>query len=201
MATSTATVLIPGTVVHQRYTIQEVRQYHEQYRRYLALDSADRFCLITEFPIHSNNSALQSRLKQLFEQKTAPLLNLNHPQLPRFTAAFRDKEGFFLVQAPPQGIPYRKFLKLRSNQGKSLTEPEVIHLLTHLLPALQELHARKLIHCKLSPDCIVLPVPHPKSNDALRAAIRHEVPMLVELGSKNGWSRRTRRMETFLDGS
>ncbi len=196
MATSTATVLLPGTVVHQRYTIQEVRQYHDQYRRYLALDSADRFCLITEFPIQSQDSALRSRLKKLFEQKTAPLLNLNHPQLPRFTAAFRDGDGFFLVQEPPQGIPYRKFLKLRSNQGKSLTEPEVIHLLTHLLPALQELHARKLIHCKLSPDCIVLPVPQPKSNDALRAAIRHEVPMLVELGAVDSLARQIAALQT-----
>ena len=196
MATSTATVLIPGTVVHQRYTIQEVRQYHDQYRRYLAVDSADRFCLITEFPIHSGNPALMPRLKQVFEQKTAPLLNLNHPQLPRFTAAFRDGDGFFLVQEPPQGIPYRKFLKLRSKQSKSLTEPEVIHLLTHLLPALQELHSRKLIHCKLSPDCIVLPVPQPKSDDALRAAVRHEVPMLVELGTVDSLARQISALQT-----
>ncbi len=183
MATSTATVLIPGTVVQQRYVIQEVRQYHDQYRRYLALDSADRFCLITEFPIHNHSPSLLPRLKQVFEQKTAPLLNLNHPQLPRFTAAFRDGDGFFLVQEPPQGIPYRQLLKLRSDMGKTLTEPEVIHLLTHLLPALQELHGRKLIHSKLSPDSIVLPVPQPKSADALRAAIRHEVPTLVDLGA------------------
>ncbi len=196
MATSTATVLIPGTVVHQRYTIQEVRQYHDQYRRYLALDSADRFCLITEFPIYNNDSALNLQLKKLFEQKTAPLLALNHPQLPRFTAAFRDGDGFFLVQEPSQGIPYRQFLKLRSNQSKSLTEPEVIHLLTHLLPALQELHTRKLIHCKISPDCIVLPVPQPKSDDALRAAVRHEMPMLVELGALDSLARQIAALQT-----
>jgi len=196
MATSTATVLIPGTVVHQRYVIQEVRQYHDQYRRYLALDSAERFCLLTEFPLHNNDSALNLRLKTLFEQKTAPLLALNHPQLPRFTAAFQEQDGFFLVQEPPQGIPYRQFLKLRSDQGKTMTEPEVIHLLTHLLPALHELHARKLIHCKLSPDSIVLPVPRPNSEDALRAAVRHEVPMLVELGAVDSLARQLSALQT-----
>ncbi|NJN29902.1 MAG: protein kinase [Synechococcales cyanobacterium RM1_1_8] len=190
MATSTATVLIPGTVVNQRYVIQELRQFHHYYHRYLALGPAESLYSMTEFPLWAETSpACESHIKQAFEQRIAPLMALRHPQLPRFTAAFRDRNSYFLIQEPSRGISYRKLLQRRAKQSKTLTEPEVIHLLTHLLPALQDLHSQKLIHSKLSPDSILLPISLPTSSEALCAALRREIPLLVELGQVDSLAR------------
>ncbi len=185
MAISTASRIAPGMRLRQRYLIREVQRQSPHASTYLALDQErfNRPCILTEFPLQSDNDVTQEMLLARFRQTAVPLFQLNHPQLPQFSAAFRHRQSLFLAQNHAEGVSYRELLNLRHKLNRTLTEPEVLHLLMHLLPVLTELHQRDIIHCKISPDCILLPAKPPKSADELHLLLQHEAPLLVSLGS------------------
>lgn len=171
--------------LRQRYLIREIQQRDRYACTYLALDQErfNRPCVVTEFPLQSANRVTQEKLLERFRQAAYPLFQLNHPQLPHFFGAFRQRQSLFLAHNHAQGVSYRELLNVRQKQGKALTEPEVVHLLMHLLPVLSELHQLEIIHGKISPDCILLPVKPPRSVDALYRVLQHEAPHLVGLGA------------------
>ncbi len=185
MATSTAARLAPGMRLRQRYLIQEVQRQTRLSCTYLALDQerSNRPCLLTEFPIQTREASVQEALLQAFRQAATPLFQLQHPQLPHFSAAFRYKRSLFLVQSHTEGVSYRALLQARQKRGKALTEPEVLHCLTQIIPVLSELHRRGIFHCKLSPDTILLPIEPPRSLDEVHRVLKHEAPLMVGLGA------------------
>ncbi|NJR48266.1 MAG: serine/threonine protein kinase [Leptolyngbyaceae cyanobacterium CSU_1_3] len=81
---------------------------------------------------------------------------MQHPQIPRFWAAFEDEQRLFLVQDFIKGETYRRLLQARKHQGQAFSEAEVLHCLNHLLPVLSYLHDRDIIHRDISPENIIL---------------------------------------------
>jgi serine/threonine protein kinase len=162
-----------GVLLRQRYSIKQILGQGGFGRTYLALDQ-ERFnerCVLKEFIVQSADPDLMAKAKSLFQREASILYQVNHPQIPRFWAAFESEQRLYLVQDYVAGPTYRGLLKARSAHRQTLTEPEVVHLLTHLLPVLGYLHDRQIVHRDISPDNLILrPADWPRLAPGLNAA-------------------------------
>lgn len=147
-----------GTLVRQRYVIQQVLGQGGFGRTYLALDQ-ERFgesCVIKEFLVPYQDSTLVEKSKTLFQREASILYQIQHPQIPRFWAAFEDEQRLFLVQDYVEGQTYRRLLSDRKQQDQVFSEEEVLHFLKHMLPVLTYIHDRDIVHRDISPENIIL---------------------------------------------
>ncbi|MBW4444088.1 MAG: serine/threonine protein kinase [Plectolyngbya sp. WJT66-NPBG17] len=147
-----------GTLLRQRYLIKQILGQGGFGRTYLAIDQ-ERFnelCVIKEFTVPYQDDGLVEKAKTLFQREASTLYQIQHPQIPRFWAAFESEQRLFLVQDFVQGQTYRNLLQARRQQGQAFSEAEILHLLNHLLPVLTYLHDRDIVHRDISPDNIIL---------------------------------------------
>jgi len=152
-----------GTLLRQRYLIQQILGQGGFGRTYLALDQ-ERFgdrCVLKEFSVPYEDESLVQKSKALFQREANALYQIQHPQVPRFWAAFEEQQRLFLVQDFVEGKTYRSLLRERKLRAQTFTEAEVRHLLQHMLPVLMYIHDRGIIHRDISPDNIILPAPEP----------------------------------------
>ncbi|MEG3860477.1 serine/threonine-protein kinase [Microcoleus sp. herbarium12] len=149
--------LAPGSTLEKRYRILRELGRGGFGRTYLAED-INRYgeqCVLKEF-----SPVVQSpKAAELFDREASMLYNLQHPQIPRFRELLRTDLGgnpsLFLVQDYIPGQTYEEILISRQQQGKNFTEAEVTQLLFQLLPVLEYIHSRNLIHRDVSPDNII----------------------------------------------
>ena len=149
--------LAPGSTLEKRYRIIRELGRGGFGRTYLAEDT-NRYgenCVLKEF-----SPVVQSpKAAELFDREASILYNLQHPQIPRFRELLRTDLGgnpsLFLVQDYIPGQTYEEILISRQQQGKDFTEAEVTQLLFQLLPVLEYIHSRNLIHRDVSPDNII----------------------------------------------
>lgn len=147
-----------GTLLRQRYLIKQVLGQGGFGRTYLAIDQ-ERFnepCVLKEFTVPYQDDALVEKAKTLFQREASTLYQIQHPQIPRFWAAFEDEQRLFLVQDFVKGQTYRSLLQARKQTGQTFSETEVLHFLNHLLPVLSYLHDRDIVHRDISPENIIL---------------------------------------------
>ncbi len=160
-----------GTVIDNRYLIQELLGQGGLGRTYLAFDTR-RFnepCVLKEFaPIGTGKNELE-KCRDLFIREAKILYKLAHPQIPRFLACFEGDGRLFLVQEFVDGKNYSTILGERQAAGQSFSESEAIQWLKDLLPILQYVHRHQIIHRDISPDNIMLP----KGQD---------LPVLIDFG-------------------
>ncbi len=171
-----------GTLLRQRYVIKQILGQGGFGRTYLAADQ-ERFnepCVIKEFTVPYQDDALIDKAKTLFQREASILYQIQHPQIPRFWAAFENEHRLFLVQDFVQGQTYRTVLKARKPQGKTFSEAEVLYLLNHLLPVLSYLHDRDIIHRDISPENIILQPVAKETDDSSATA---GLPMLIDFGA------------------
>ncbi|MBV9390175.1 MAG: serine/threonine protein kinase [Chroococcidiopsidaceae cyanobacterium CP_BM_ER_R8_30] len=148
-----------GTFINHRYRIQRVLGEGGFGRIYLASDE-QRFgelCVLKEFiPISGAESTVQ-KSRILLEREAKVLYEINHPQIPKFMAWFAHMGRLFLVQEYIDGKTYSHLLHERlSRQNNLFSEAEVTQWLKDLLPVLDYLHERHIIHRDISPDNIML---------------------------------------------
>jgi serine/threonine-protein kinase len=105
----------------------------------------------------------------LFQREASTLYQINHPQVPQFRATFEDEGRLFLVQDYVEGKTFRELLEERKTQGQTFSEAEVRQLVLQLLPVLEHIHSRGIIHRDLAPDNIIL-----RQSDSL--------PVLIDFG-------------------
>jgi serine/threonine protein kinase len=151
--------LCTGTLLRQRYLIQRLLGQGGFGRTYLAIDQ-ERFnetCVIKEFAMSNEDERVVRKAKSLFQREASILYQVQHPQIPRFTASFEDGDHLFLVQTYVPGQTYGQTLRQRLALGRTFTPIEVVHLLTALLPVLDYLHQREILHRDISPDNIIAP--------------------------------------------
>jgi serine/threonine-protein kinase len=169
---SNSSPLAPGSTLEKRYRIIRELGRGGFGRTYLAED-INRYgenCVLKEF-----SPVVQSpKAAELFDREASMLYNLQHPQIPRFRELLRtDLDGnpsLFLVQDYIPGQTYEEILISRQQQGKNFTEAEVTQLLFQILPVLEYIHSRNLIHRDVSPDNII-------QHDA------DKLPFLIDFGS------------------
>jgi serine/threonine-protein kinase len=160
-----------GTIIDNRYLIQKILGQGGLGRTYLAFDT-HRFnepCVLKEFaPLGSGQYDLE-KSRELFKREAKILHQIINPQIPKFLACFEGHGRLFLVQEYVNGKTYSALLKQRRQQGQGFSEAEVIQWLMNLLPVLEYIHQRGIIHRDISPDNIMKP-------DG------EELPVLIDFG-------------------
>jgi serine/threonine protein kinase len=171
---------LPKTMIlRQRYLIDRVLGQGGFARTYLAMDQ-ERFqesCVIKEFFVSYQDESLIHKAKDLFHRESSILHQIQHPQIPRFWAAFEEDGRLFLVQDYVKGDTYRSLLNQRKKEERAFTETEVLHFLAHILPVLSYLHDRNIVHRDISPDNIMLP-PSSESSSG-----EQSLPILIDFGA------------------
>jgi serine/threonine protein kinase len=160
-----------GTLIDSRYMIQQVLGQGGLGRTYLAFDTR-RFnepCVLKEFAPSGSGKHSLKKSRALFKREAEILYHIQHPQIPNFLACFEGDGRLFLVQEFVNGQTYSELLKERSHRGEVFTEQEVIEWLNNLLPVLDYIHQRGIIHRDISPDNIMLPT-------------HGELPVLIDFG-------------------
>ena len=189
MQTEKVSSISLGTLLRQRYLIKQVLGQGGFGRTYLAIDQ-ERFnelCVLKEFTVPYPDNALIEKAKTLFQREASTLYQIQHPQIPRFWAAFEDEQRLFLVQDFVKGQTYRSLLQARKQKEQAFSETEVLYLLNHLLPVLSYLHDRDIVHRDISPENIILR----SSNHGLEQLFGQpisenpsvELPVLIDFGA------------------
>ncbi len=172
-----------GTILRSRYLIQQILGQGGFGRTYLALDQ-ERFnepCVLKEFVVPYQDGALVEKSKALFQREASILYQIQHPQIPRFWAAFEDEQRLFLVQDYVEGETYRRLLTERKQQGKTFSEAEVLHFLGHMLPVLTYIHDRDIVHRDITPENIILQTQVTTELDG--SAMDAGLPVLIDFGA------------------
>ena len=123
-------------------------------RTYFALDT-DRLnhrCVIKQFAPQNQGTKSFLKAVQLFEQEAVRLNELGeHPQIPNLLAYFEQDKYLYLVQQMISGRTLFQEVATKGPYG----EAEVRNLLEDLLPVLQFIHNRGVIHRDITPSNIM----------------------------------------------
>ncbi len=149
-----------GTIINNRYLINKLLGQGGFGRTYLAFDK-HRFgetCVLKEFVPATTQEEIINKSKELFEREAKVLYQIEHPQIPKFLASVTDGKRLFIVQEYIDGKTYSQILCDRiSKKGKAFSENEIKTWLQGILPILEYIHQRKIIHRDISLDNIMLP--------------------------------------------
>jgi len=174
-----------GTVLRQRYVVQQVLGQGGFGRTYLALDQ-ERFsepCVLKEFLVPYQDGTLIEKSKILFQREASILYQIQHPQIPRFWASFEDEQRLFLVQDFVEGETYRRLIIDRKHQGATFSEPEVLHFLSHMLPVLTYIHDRDIVHRDITPENIILRIQGTTQFGTTMLESESGLPVLIDFGA------------------
>jgi serine/threonine-protein kinase len=113
-----------------------------------------RSCVIKQLKPIINSSQIYQLVQERFGREAAILEELGeeNPQIPRLYAYFHENSLFYLVQ---EWVDGETLTNLVRNSGK-LTEDFVKEILLSLLPVLDFIHAKRIIHRDIKPDNIIL---------------------------------------------
>ncbi|MEA5517070.1 serine/threonine-protein kinase [Nodularia sp. UHCC 0506] len=146
-----------GSILQDRYRIIQILGQGEFSRTYLAEDERrfHEFCAIKELSSATEAEAWE-KAQALFQQEAATLYQIEHPQIPKFREKFAQYQRLFLVEDYVAGKTYRTLLTERLAAGQTFTEAEVLQFIRSLLPVLEHIHSRRIIHRDISPENIIL---------------------------------------------
>jgi serine/threonine-protein kinase len=146
-----------GTLLQNRYRLVGVADQGHFGQTYLARDiqQGNELYVLKEFlPPEPEPEAMQS-LWQQFNQLSAVLYSLHHPQLPKFQALIAQDHRFYWVRDYVEGESYGVLLEERSAAGQVFTESEVLQLMAQVLPVLHYLHSRGVVHRNVTPASLI----------------------------------------------
>ncbi|MBC1219186.1 protein kinase [Nostoc sp. UCD121] len=176
-----------GTVLQNRYRIIQILGQGGFGRTYLAEDQRrfNELCAIKELISTATEASAWEKAKELFHREAAILYQIEHPQVPKFRERFEQDQRLFLVEDYVAGQTYRAMLTERQAIGKTFTEAEVLQLIQLLLPVLEHIHSRGIIHRDISPENIIL-----RDSDAK--------PVLIDFGVVKELATRLRSPESAM---
>jgi serine/threonine protein kinase len=119
-------------------------------RTYLAIDHQDgQSCLVKQLAYRGEGAWLQQNAAHLFRQEAKQLEQLaGHPQIPQLIEQFSEDTSLYLVLAYIQG----QDLKQELQQQGLFSDRKICSLLLELLPILEFIHARQVIHGDIKPE-------------------------------------------------
>ncbi|BFM38577.1 protein kinase [Synechocystis sp. LKSZ1] len=137
---------------------------------FLAVDThmpSARQCVIKQLKPALETTEMPTWLQERFQREAAILEKLgeSHGQIPKLYAYFTEGDNFYLVQEWIEGLT----LTQQYDQQGSFSSEAVQRLLLDLLPVLDFIHQRRIIHRDIKPDNIIL-----------RA--RDQKPVLIDFG-------------------
>lgn len=147
-------------MLNNRYEILEQLGRGGFGETFLAIDTrmpSRRKCVIKQLkPDEATTSTAPTSdwFEERFQDEAAILekLGQNHPQIPQLYDYFSEGENFFFVQEWIEGIT----LSQKHQREGNLSEAEVEKILRELLPVLDYIHGRGIIHRDIKPDNIIL---------------------------------------------
>jgi serine/threonine-protein kinase len=124
---------------------------------YLAEDTqlpSQRRCVIKQLKPIQNNPQIYQLVQERFQQEAAILEKLGSTsnQIPSLYAYFQFNDQFYLVQELIEGDTFTEKIQ----QNGLLTENAVREILLSLLPVLEYVHSKRIIHRDIKPDNIIL---------------------------------------------
>lgn len=112
----------------------------------------DRPCAIKQLMLQSQNGGYRGKAIELFNGEAEQLQSLGkHPQIPELIAYFEQDNYLYLVQELIEG---QNLLDELQTQG-AFNESQIRELLLDLLPVLQFIHDRGVIHRDVKPENII----------------------------------------------
>ncbi len=147
-----------GSVLQNRYRIIQILGQGGFGRTYLAEDQRrfNELCAIKELISTASSASVWEKAQELFYREAAILYQIEHPQVPKFRERFEQDQRLFLVEDYVAGQTYRTLLTEKQAVGQTFTEPEIFDLIQSLLPVLEHIHSRGIIHRDISPENIIL---------------------------------------------
>jgi serine/threonine protein kinase len=160
-----------GTILQNRYNIIKTLGQGGFGRTYLAEDQRrfNELCAIKELIPNTAGTSAWEKAQELFGREAAILYQIKHPQVPQFRERFEQDKRLFLVQDYIEGKTYYDILQERKSMGGAFTEGEVLRLIRSLLPVLDYIHGKGIIHRDISPDNIMM-------------RDRDKLPVLIDFG-------------------
>ncbi|MDY6937445.1 MAG: protein kinase [Cyanobacteriota bacterium] len=163
--------IMAANILNNRYRILQTLAEGGFGRTYLAEDThmpSMRRCVIKQLKPIAQNAQTQQLVRERFQREGAVLEELgeHNRQIPRLYAYFSEGGEFYLVQEWIEGSTLTETVRHNGH----LTEEQVTALLESLLPVLDFIHSRHIVHRDIKPDNIIL-----------RAA--DGVPMLIDFGA------------------
>ncbi|MFN6568894.1 serine/threonine-protein kinase [Dendronalium sp. ChiSLP03b] len=150
--------IIVGTVLQNRYRVIQILGQGGFGRTYLAEDQRrfNELCAIKELMTVATGVSAWEKAQELFQREATILYQIEHPQVPKFREKFDQDQRLFLVEDYVAGKTYRTLLADRQAVGQTFSETEVLQLIRFLLPVLEHIHSRGIIHRDISPENIIL---------------------------------------------
>jgi serine/threonine protein kinase len=144
-----------GDLLQQRYQIVNFLGKGGQGHTYLAIDKhrpGNPKCVVKHLKPFINDPQFLETAKRLFQSEAEILGKLaNYTHIPQLFAYFEQNKEFFLVQEFIDGDDLSKEI----SNGKILDEDYVINLLKGVLPILEVLHQKGIIHRDIKPPNII----------------------------------------------
>jgi serine/threonine protein kinase len=144
-----------GNLLQQRYQIVKFLGKGGQGHTYLALDTqrpGNPQCVVKHLKPYIDDPKFLETSKRLFQTEAEILCNLtNHRQIPQLYAYFEQDKEFFLVEEFIEGQDLTKEIAVGQQQDESY----VISLLKSLLPVLDFLHQKGVIHRDIKPPNVI----------------------------------------------
>jgi serine/threonine protein kinase len=144
-------ILVPGTILRNRYEILKLLRTGGMGYVYLAQDRTlfDRSCVVKEVrePILSEET-----LKKL-QEEALRMAKLSHSGVAMILDHFVEKDHYFLVEEYVHGKTLREVFKEKQGQ---LSEEDVIRWAISICDVIAYIHKEGIIHRDISPDNIML---------------------------------------------
>jgi serine/threonine protein kinase len=145
------------TLVNNRYQVLRVLGNGGFGETFLAEDTqmpSSRRCVVKQLKPVADNPQVYQLVKERFQQEAAILEDLGDrsDQIPRLYAYFVDNDQFYLVQEYVEGLTLTQKLQ----QQGLLTESAVKDILINILPVLDYVHNKRIVHRDIKPDNIIL---------------------------------------------
>lgn len=145
------------TLLNNRYQVLRVLGSGGFGETFLAEDTqmpSNRRCVIKQLKPVANNPQVYQLVQQRFQQEAAILEELGdrNNQIPKLYAYFIDNGQFYLVQEYIEGHT----LTQKIQQQGLLHESTVKGILIDILPVLEFIHSKRIVHRDIKPDNIIL---------------------------------------------
>lgn len=159
------------TLLNNRYRVLQMLGSGGFGNTFLAEDTympSARRCVIKQLKPVTHDPQAYKLVQERFQREAAVLEDLGegNTQIPRLNAYFQEAGQFYLVQEYIEGDTLTK----RVEQRGRLAENEVKQILVSLLPVLDYVHSRRMIHRDIKPDNIIM-----RKQDGL--------PVLIDFGA------------------